>query len=357
MNVVSATRDRSGASVALYVMYLALRNESAIELHDALPHWTSAVSFAALVMLPATNLWKSPDIETLYEPAVVYAWTALPDSMVLELSPHITVYVPVWPPALISIAWLAAAVVHVVVKWCDPGRSGVTLMARSAAASAALPAMSLTAPASMSSWGDTMAFTESLSAVLRLNARKDVPFVAMVPLDSVTPPALWPDALTWNLDGTCFVASNGSLNVTFSAPVAASYVADTNVGFAVSRVSMVLFAAAAMALPAISLTAPASMYSRGTVVLPTEFLAFAARVNARKSVPLFVMVPLDIVTPPVAWVMFRIWNLEATCFEESSGSLNAIVSTPVALWYAADDTVGLAMSAVICSTADAGLWP
>ena len=77
MPLMFCALDKSGASVALYVMYLALRNESTIELQDALPHWTSAVSFAALVVLPATNLWKSPDMETLYELAAVYVWTAL----------------------------------------------------------------------------------------------------------------------------------------------------------------------------------------------------------------------------------------------------------------------------------------
>ena len=351
MRVTSCTRDRSGASAALYSMAEAPLNESAIELHDVLPHCTSAVSFAALVELPAMNLWKSPDTDTLYEPGLAYAWAALPDWTVLVPSPHITVYVPVWPPALISMAWLAAVVFHVVVKWCDPGRSGVTPMFWSAAAPMALPAISLTAPASMSSWGDGMAFTAVLFAALRANASELVPFADMVPSDMVTPPAAWPAFLTWNFDATCFEESSGSLNAMFSAPVAASYAADANAGFVTSRTVMVLLEAAAMVLPAVSLTAPASMYSRGAAIMPAEFRSVELRLNARKDVPLTAIVPLDSVMPPVAWLMSRTWNFEATCFVGSSASLNVMFSAPVSFLYAADDTVGRTMSAVICSAA------
>ena len=95
----------------------------------------------------------------------------------------------------------------------------------------------------------------------------------------------------------------------------------------------------------------------GAVSAFTPLLAVLVRVNWIEEVPLAVMVPLDMVTPPALWPDPLTWNLEGTCLERSSGSLNVIVSTPVEFWYAADDTAGLARSAVNCSTADAGLWP
>ena len=198
MPLMLFTRDRSGASAALYSMFAAQRNESSIELQDAFPHWTSAVSFAALVVLPALNLWKSPDIETLYEPASAYSWTALPVwPYVNDPSPQFTSYAPACPSTLISMASSAAVVFHVVTK--SVGAIGMpdSPRGRSAAAFMALPATSLTAPASTSSWrGGVSAFTPLLAALLRVNCIEEVPLLVMVPLDIVTPPVAWPDSRT-----------------------------------------------------------------------------------------------------------------------------------------------------------------
>ncbi len=187
-------------------------------------------------------------------------------------------------------------------------------------------------------------FTEVLFASFRVNVRESVPLDVMVPLDSVTPPESEPDSRTWNLEAICFEESSGSLNVTFSTPLPVLYTADVKLGRMVSFIVMVWFAAAAIALPAVSLTAPASMYRRGVGVELTEALAVEFRVRVREVVPLDVMVPLDSVIPPELCVRFLMWNLEATCFEESSGSLNDTVRAPLPVLYAADEKVGRRVS-------------
>ena len=74
-----------------------------------------------------------------------------------------------------------------------------------------MPEVSLTAPASMSSWGVVSAFTEFLSALLMVMVSELVPFVVMVPLDRVTPPELEPDSRTWSLVATCFATNPSCL--------------------------------------------------------------------------------------------------------------------------------------------------
>ena len=165
--------------------------------------------------------------------------------------------------------------------------------------------------------------------------------------DIVTLLKVRPASLSSNPAGICFVESSLSLNSTISWPVPVSYVADVKAGFVVSRTVMGCFAAAATGLPAASLTAPASMCSLGSARPLTEFLSAASRVNVSELVPLAVMVPLDMVTPPEFWLNSRTWNFDATCFEASSASLNVMVSWPEPVRYVADAKVGLVTSAVV----------
>ena len=94
----------------------------------------------------------------------------------------------------------------------------------------------------------------------------------MVPSDNVTPPVFWPYSRTWNLDGACFAESSASLNVTVSWPEPVRYTADVNSGLIVSYTVTAWFSASAFGLPAVSVTAPADMYSRGSAMSFTEFV-------------------------------------------------------------------------------------
>ena len=63
---VSVTALRSGRSMARHFMFDAPLNASFMDIQDASPHCTSAVTFAALrLSLPSHILLKSPDIETV----------------------------------------------------------------------------------------------------------------------------------------------------------------------------------------------------------------------------------------------------------------------------------------------------
>ena len=115
----------------------------------------------------------------------------------------------------------------------------------------------------------------------------------------------------------------------------------------VSCIVMVWSAAAAIALPAESETAPASMSSWGAVSAFTEFLSFVDRVMVSEFVPFVVMVPLDRVTPPVEELDSRMWSLEAECFEESSCSLNVTVNSPDPVLYTAEENVGFMVSCIV----------
>ena len=96
MYLASVTSAKSGMSVALYAMFDASLNASFIDVHDMPPHCIRAVTFWALVLSsPNLIVLKSPDMDTLYDPAEVYAWVALPDSIVIVSSPQSTTYVPV----------------------------------------------------------------------------------------------------------------------------------------------------------------------------------------------------------------------------------------------------------------------
>ena len=230
------------------------------------------------------------------------------------------------------------------------------VMELSESAAIALPAESLTAPASMSSCGVVIAFTEFLSVPLRVNVSELVPFAVMVPLDRVTPPEPEPDSRTWNLDAACFEESSVSLNVTASTPVPVLYVADAKPGLTMSTTAMGRSYIASMVLPEASRTAPASMSICGTVKALTAAVFVAFRPNVMELVPFVVIMLLDNVIPSVSWPMPLTWNLDAACLEESRDSLNDTVSTPVPGWYDTDSTVGRTISAVICCTT-ALFWP
>ena len=154
-------------------------------------------------------------------------------------------------------------------------------MVRFCAASMPLPDASLTAPAAMWSRGACMEFTAVLSDAPSVNVTEAVPLAVMVPADNVTPPVFWPASLTWNLEATCFEESSGSLNVMVSRPWPVWYAADTKAGFIVSRTVMDWSAAAAMALPAVSVTAPASMSRCGAAMAFTVCLSAVLRLNVR----------------------------------------------------------------------------
>ena len=108
-----------------------------------------------------------------------------------------------------------------------------------------------------------MPATEDLVRVDRVTVRELVPFAVMVPLDSVTPPELWPDSRMWNLVATCFEESSASLNVIFSVPSPVLYDAEENVGRIVSFTVMVWSAAAATALPEVRYGARVDVQLRG----------------------------------------------------------------------------------------------
>ena len=97
-----------------------------------------------------------------------------------------------------------------------------------------MPAVSDTAPASISSWGVVRPATVARSELDRVMVRELVPFVVMVPLDKVTPPVFEPDSRMWSLVATCFAESNGSLNVMANWPDPVVYAAEEKVGFVVS---------------------------------------------------------------------------------------------------------------------------
>ena len=79
MYLMSFTEDRSGVSVALYTMFVAPSKARSILVHDIYPHCHMAVSiFALFESSPRRMRPKSPDMDTLYEPAVAYVWVASP---------------------------------------------------------------------------------------------------------------------------------------------------------------------------------------------------------------------------------------------------------------------------------------
>ena len=111
-------------------------------------------------------------------------------------------------------------------------------------------------------------------------------------------------------------------------------------------------------MPAESDTAPASTSSCGVAIELTVDLSEFDRVKVTELVPFVVMVPLERVTPPELWPDSRMWNLVATCFEESSASLNVIFSVPSPVLYAAEENVGRMVSSTArawSATADMGL--
>ena len=74
---VSVTLERSGTSVAAYVILDASLNADAMVDQVALPHWSIERSLAALASPPPRwILVKSPEILTVWLPAAAYAWVA-----------------------------------------------------------------------------------------------------------------------------------------------------------------------------------------------------------------------------------------------------------------------------------------
>ena len=63
---MSDTPERSGESVALYIMLLAPLNADSMDDHCVAPHWSMLFSFWALAeSLPRCILVKSPEIRTV----------------------------------------------------------------------------------------------------------------------------------------------------------------------------------------------------------------------------------------------------------------------------------------------------
>ena len=93
MEDMSVTPDKSGTSVALYTILLAPRNMPLISDHAMLPHFSTDASFAASVALDAmcVILARSPDIETVYVPALAYVCDVELVAVLVVPSPQFTV--------------------------------------------------------------------------------------------------------------------------------------------------------------------------------------------------------------------------------------------------------------------------
>ena len=150
---MSVTPDKSGASVALYVMSEAPSNADFMLLHVMLPHCSMDWSFSRFVEPPSARLIRvrPPDMLTVYVPAVVYVCATPPLAAVGALpSPQSTVYAPV--PGMVMVP-LAPVVCHVVIKevmsdWAAAGEVSKPITATAATSAASTAAARSPAPGS-----------------------------------------------------------------------------------------------------------------------------------------------------------------------------------------------------------------
>ena len=98
MAFMSVTPDRSGVSVAAYVMAEADLNALSMLVHPMSPHWSMDCSFCAFAtrVEAMAIFWRPPVMETVWSPAEAYScvWEPVTSSSVVP-SPQSIVYVPV----------------------------------------------------------------------------------------------------------------------------------------------------------------------------------------------------------------------------------------------------------------------
>ena len=187
MSLMSVTRVRSGASVALYTMLCELLNISFMVVQAMPPHCLNSTSLSALKLrLPIDMPVSPPDMETVKVSVEPYVWPAVPDSLVMVPSPQSTVYDP---EAGMVMPRLRSELRHTVTK--GGSDSGV-----SADAAMPLPAASNTALASTSSWGAFRAAIDVRWDCVNVTFSAEPDTAAASPSPGVTPPEDWPDART-----------------------------------------------------------------------------------------------------------------------------------------------------------------
>ena len=181
--------------------------------------------------------------------------------------------------------------------------------------------VSVTAPASISSWGVAIMFTVLVFVALKSNVIESVPFAVIILLDRVTPPDESPVFRMCNLEASCTFVFRDSLKCTCIVPFPVKYSALTKEGGVVSCLVIALSALAAIWLLLVSVTAPASISSWGVTMSFTVPVSVSLKSNVIELVPFAVIIPLDRVTPPDESLAFRMCILEASCaavFKDSS---------------------------------------